>query len=173
MNYHAGGMRRVEVSADVLRGTAIFAGLSDADRAALAVCFVGRAYGRGEIVVREGDPGDAMMVIAAGTFVATMRRHDGGEEVLNRMSAGEVAGEMTFLDPAPRSATVTAATEGIVYELSHDAMEILRARAPAAVSAIVTVALADVTRRLRTLDDRVQLALSRLSQLPVDPRLEP
>src|SRR5207249_4409943 len=67
------GMRRTEVSVDVLRSAEIFAPLAAADLAALARCFQGLRFDPGEIVFREGEPGGTMLVIAEGTFSASAR----------------------------------------------------------------------------------------------------
>ena len=154
-------MERASVSPDVLRQAEIFASLSDAERTAIAFCFRGQRYLPGEVVVREGEPGATLLLVAEGIFVATARRADGLEEVLSEIGPGEVVGEMAFLDPAPRVATVAAKTAGVTYEISHDAMEALRERCPMAVSAIVTGAVRDVTRRMRALDERIERELAR------------
>jgi CRP-like cAMP-binding protein len=159
-------MERATVSIEVLRRAEIFASLTEGDRVAIAVCFRGRRYAAGEVVVREGEPGATMLLVAEGTFVATARRADGREEELSEIGPGEVAGEMAFLDPAPRSATVRARAGGVAYELSHDAMEALRERCPQAVAAIVTGAVRDVTRRLRHLDDRIARELAQGTKVP-------
>jgi CRP-like cAMP-binding protein len=125
------------------------------------VCFRGQRYAPGEVVVREGEPGATLLLVAEGHFVATTRRADGGDEVLSEIGPGEVVGEMAFLDPAPRVATVSARTIGVTYEISHDAMEALRERCPQAVAAIVTGAVRDVTRRMRSLDERIARELAR------------
>jgi CRP-like cAMP-binding protein len=114
------------------------------------------------MVFHEGDPGATMFVVAEGTLAAEAARSDGSGELLNRMAEGEIMGEMAFLDPAPRSATVRALTDVVAYELDHDAMDVLRRRAPAVVAAIVALAIRDVTRRLRLLDERIEGHLERL-----------
>ena len=150
------------VSLDVLRRVGAFGALGEADLAALGACVRARRYGAGDMVFHEGDPGATMLVVAEGTLVAVTQRADGRGEMLNRMGEGEVMGEMAFLDPAPRSATVRALSEVVAYELDHDAMGVLRQQAPAAVAAIVALAIRDVTRRLRLLDERIQTELEKI-----------
>jgi CRP-like cAMP-binding protein len=152
---------------EILQRTDLFGALAPTERATLAACFVVRCYRKDEIVFREGDAGATLLVVAEGELVATARTPDGGAAKLNSISAGETMGEMSFLDPAPRSATVTATTDAVAYELSHDTMEVLRRRAPAAAAAIVTAVIHDVTRRLRVLDERIE---SELERKPTAPR---
>src|SRR5579862_6820557 len=140
----------------------MFAALAPAERETLAACFVVRRYRKDQIVFREGDAGATLLVVTEGELVATARTSDGKAAKLNSIRAGETMGEMSFLDPAPRSATVTATTDAVAYELSHDTMDVLRRRAPAAAAAIVTAVIHDVTRRLRVLDERIESELERM-----------
>ncbi|MGD0525740.1 MAG: cyclic nucleotide-binding domain-containing protein [Polyangiaceae bacterium] len=149
-------------SLDVLRNVAAFGALGDADLTTLAACVRARRFQAGELVFHEGDPGTTMLVVAEGTLVAEAARSDGGGARLNGMAEGEIVGEMAFLDPAPRSATVRALSAVLAYELDHDAMDVLRRRAPAVVAAIVALAIRDVTRRLRLLDERIEAELEKL-----------
>jgi CRP-like cAMP-binding protein len=57
----------------------------------------------GETIFRKGDRGDCLYIIAEGK----VRVHD-GELTLNDLGKRDVFGEMSALDPEPRSASVTA-----------------------------------------------------------------
>lgn len=155
-------MLRIEVDPEVLREAEVFRGLSQGDHATLVTCLQARSFHRDEIVFREGDPGTTLLLIVQGTFLATTRRPDGVEQKLHEMKPLELVGEMALLDPGPRSATVKALTPGITYELSNDTLGVLRKRSPAAASALVTAAIRDVTRRLRSLDESITRELERL-----------
>src|SRR5262245_35705395 len=146
---------------EILRKTAIFRSLSDADFQTLMMCLRVRSCSAGELLFREGDPGDSMMIVGEGTLAALVRRKDGGEQEINRMGPCETIGEMAFLDPAPRSATVRAVTQADYYELDEDGLSTLRRRAPTAAAALVWATLRDVTRRLRRIDRLIQHELGR------------
>jgi SulP family sulfate permease len=162
---------RAPLGPDSLRRARLFAPLGVQDLSTLCVCLQVRTHRAGAVLFREGEPGDTLLILAEGTLVVTIRGADRHELFIGRLEPGEVAGEMAFLDPGPRSATVTAETDAVTYELSHDAMNILRARAPGAYTAILTGATADVTRRLRWIDERIESLLAH-SALPasVPPR---
>jgi len=156
-------MRRTAVNLEALGGADLFAGLSPGDRRDLAAALRAMRYERGELVLREGEPGATMLIVAEGTLVATTHAPDGAPQVLNRMGPGEVLGEMALLDPAPRSATVVAESQAVVYELTHDALDALRRHAPATVAAIERAAIRDVTRRVLHLEERIEQELARLA----------
>jgi len=67
----------------------------------------GKWYERGEVVFREGDPGDTMFVIQMGE-VEVSHLEGGRKAVLGNLRRGEFFGEMCLLDNKPRSGTVTA-----------------------------------------------------------------
>jgi CRP-like cAMP-binding protein len=60
----------------------------------------------GKVLMRQGDPGRECFVIEEGTARATIR----GRKA-TKMGPGECFGEMALLHAAPRSATVTAASD--------------------------------------------------------------
>jgi len=146
---------------EILKRTAIFRSLDESDFRALMMCLRVKLCAPGEVLFREGEPGQSMMIVGEGTLVATVRRKDGGEQEINRMGPCETIGEMAFLDPAPRSATVRAVTEAAYYELDEDGLMTLRRRAPTAAAALVWATLRDVTRRLRRIDRLIQHELGR------------
>ncbi|MCG3178934.1 MAG: hypothetical protein BIFFINMI_01264 [Phycisphaerae bacterium] len=68
---------------------------------------LGKQYGDGEIICRQGEVGQCMYVVLDGCAQAVSER-EGREVVLGRVEAGEVFGEMAIFDKRPRSATVRA-----------------------------------------------------------------
>jgi CRP-like cAMP-binding protein len=69
----------------------------------------------GTELIRQGDPGDAYYAIAAGELNATKDGH-----FLRRCGRGEGVGEIALLRDIPRTATVTAHTDAIIYKLDRD-----------------------------------------------------
>jgi len=69
--------------------------------------FLGREYGPGEIICRQGEPGDRMFVVQAGR-AQVVRDENGSEVPVGELNKGDVFGEMAIFDRQPRSATVKA-----------------------------------------------------------------
>ena len=67
------------------------------------------------VVIREGEPGERFYLIEHGEFDVTS---DAG--AFPPLTAGDVFGEIALLHDVPRTATVTARTEGRVYALERD-----------------------------------------------------
>ena len=74
---------------------------------------LGRVYEAGEIIIRQGEPGDCMFVIQHGR-VEIFAEADGKEIPLTERGAGEFFGEMAIFEHQPRSATVRALTRSRV-----------------------------------------------------------
>jgi hypothetical protein len=69
----------------------------------------------GDVLIQQGDPGDAYFAIAAGELDATQ---DG--QWLGRYDRGDGVGEIALLRSVPRTATVLAHTAATVYQLDRD-----------------------------------------------------
>jgi MFS family permease len=72
----------------------------------------------GQVVVRQGDPADRFFHILDGTFEVTQTKDPGGApRFLRSLSPDDVFGEIGLLRGIPRTATVTAATDGTLLAL--------------------------------------------------------
>jgi CRP-like cAMP-binding protein len=138
----------------------MFESLSLADREALALCFTGRRCAPGEVVFREGEPSASLFLVGEGSLVAVSRAGGAPREV-ERYAAGQVIGETSLVDHAPRLATVSAVGQAVVYELAEDAVAALRRNAPAAARALSGAAIRGLVRRLRHLEGRLDRELER------------
>jgi CRP-like cAMP-binding protein len=67
----------------------------------------------GQVLMREGEPGDTFALIVEGQVEAT-RTTDGGPQHLGRARAGSICGELAVLRHGPRTATITAVAPTLV-----------------------------------------------------------
>ncbi|HEX4406354.1 MAG TPA: cyclic nucleotide-binding domain-containing protein, partial [Polyangia bacterium] len=85
-------------------------------------------YGPGEVVLRQGDPGDSLYVVRAGS-VAVQLGADGARKEIATLSAGQFFGEMSLMTGESRSATVVAKSDCECYVVDKQAFqEILEER---------------------------------------------
>jgi HEAT repeat protein len=77
-------------------------------------------YVRGEVIMREGEPGDDLLCIVEGEVDVLRDAGTPDEQQLNRLGPGAYVGEMAVLDGAPRSATVVALSRVRVLVLGGD-----------------------------------------------------
>ena len=76
---------------------------------------------KGEIIFREGSPGNKMYVILAGEVAITRSLGLEGEEELARLGHGQIFGEMGLIDAAPRSARATVIANNTILLVISDA----------------------------------------------------
>jgi small-conductance mechanosensitive channel/CRP-like cAMP-binding protein len=110
----------------------IFSMLGESERDDLAHSARAHLYGAGEIVVRQGEPGSSMFVVISGEAVVAL---DSGQEVA-RIRPGGFFGEMSLLTGAPRTATVRAAVDTKLLEITADSFRQFVLANPAAVEQI-------------------------------------
>jgi small-conductance mechanosensitive channel len=135
---------RIARLARMIAGVPVLASLLREGHEALARSAREHVYGDGEVIVREGDAGDSMFVIAEGQVAVTI---GAGHEVA-RIATGGFFGEMSLLTGDPRSATVAARGDCRVVEIGADAFKDYVTTHP---DAIETIAAAAANRR-RELD---------------------
>ena len=118
------GGQAVDLSAEEKSRSLTSGGLSESDRYFFAAFAQERSYPAESVLFREGDPGDALYVIARGR-VRISRRIAGGEEALAILGPGEIFGEMAILDPAAtgRSADARAHENALLLALTRSRFE--------------------------------------------------
>jgi SulP family sulfate permease len=125
-----------------------FAQLTPAELAVLEPLLDRRVFAPGEVIFREGDPGDELFVIARGS--ASVRRADGARSTrLLTFSAGMVFGEMALLDARPRSANVQADGELVCHVLPRAAFDQVVAHHQGVAVKLLTSFAQELGRRLR------------------------
>ena len=130
---------------DELRQVPLLADLPEEDLERLYEMAETVSVPAGQLVLREGDTGDALYIVLEGELEVTKRR--GGQEVvLSSYEPGQFFGEMALLERAPRSASVRTLRESRMLAIDQAAFQTLLSRSPSAPFNI----LRTVTSRLRS-----------------------
>ncbi|HZR99063.1 MAG TPA: serine/threonine-protein kinase [Chloroflexota bacterium] len=129
----------------------ILAGLPAGVLRLLAARLGERRYAPGEVVLRQGEPGDAMYLVVRGRFAVERQRPDGSPQRLATVGPGDLFGELTLIDGAPRSATVRALTAGTTRVLARaDLLAVLHEHPDVALAVMARLA-----RMIRRLDQQL------------------
>jgi sulfate permease, SulP family len=102
----------------------------------------------GEYLFREGDVSDALFLVAVGRLRVAIEG-DGGERRLRSMVAGSFVGEIGLYSQEPRSASVIAEQDALIYRLSASALERLTTTDSALVAAFHALLFRLSAERLR------------------------
>ena len=126
----------------------IFKDMSVEERVQAQKCMQQRSYKPGEVVFREGEASDCLLVVvggSAGVIVSNAQR----DVRVNSVRRGGVIGEVGFLDGAPRSATVVAQDGLSVLVLTRASFDTLRATHPNVVYQMMLNITLELASRVR------------------------
>ena len=124
---------------------------------------LGKEYADGQIICRQGEPGQCMYVIQAGRV--EILDEEGGEVGLRELAAGDIFGEMALFDRQVRSATARA--KGLCRVLTLDKRAFLR-RVHEDPSFAYRL-LQEMSRRIRSLTEELSQHKRARASSPVDP----
>ena len=106
-----------------LGGAPLFAALDDEAAEALRSSMHEVSLPRGQVLFKEGEPGDRLYVVTDGKIKLGRTAGDGRENLLAILGRGEMFGELSLFDPGPRTATATAVTDSTLIGLGHDDLQ--------------------------------------------------
>ena len=135
----------------------LLASLDDEERRRVLSAARRRTYARGEVLVREGDPSDALHLVESGRLAVRVSTTGGENATINLLTHGDYFGELSLLDGQPpvRSATIVALEKSETLSLSATEFRALRARHRAADQLLLTL----MARRVEELSARLLEAM--------------
>ena len=89
-----------------------------------------RRYAAGESLIRQGDPGDSLLILLSGRASATVSDESGNRHLVGEFGVFDVIGEMAILTGEPRTADVIADQDGHALVLQSDDFHELVSRHP-------------------------------------------
>jgi HD-GYP domain-containing protein (c-di-GMP phosphodiesterase class II) len=110
------------VATHELLGVELLGGLPIAALGELATHATRNRYGPGQVVFREGEPGDSLHVVTDGVLSVVRPSRDPGL-VLQRLRPGDVFGEVGVLNAAPRLASIIAVDHAETVEVRKEDLD--------------------------------------------------
>lgn len=124
----------------ILKSAEIFANVPDYILASVASLVQEVEVAAGETFIHKGDVDSLMYIVVQGEIEV----HD-EDRSITLLGSGQIVGEMQALDPAPRSASVTAKTDTFLLSIEKSTLDDIMFDQPEIVQNIIRV----LTRRLR------------------------
>ncbi|NOY67535.1 MAG: Crp/Fnr family transcriptional regulator [Gammaproteobacteria bacterium] len=90
----------------MLKNIPLFADLKDDELDSIASHANTKSFPKNSIIINEGDDTSSMYIILSGKIKAFLSNEDGKEVILGIMGTGDYFGELSILDPSPRSASI-------------------------------------------------------------------
>lgn len=114
----------------------------------------------GDILIAEGDCQESLYVIVAGTL-HIVSSAAGRQVLLASLGEGDSMGEINLFDPATASATAIARSSGLIWALSREELEAFLAADPAAGVVVLRGLLRQVSKRIRSMNEKLATAEER------------
>ena len=100
----------------------LFGQLNDDDVEWMLKAGAKRFVPAGGVVIEQGVPVDSVFILLEGRLAVWLRPRRGQEREIARLNAGEIVGEMSFVDARLPSATVRALEDATVFAISKPAL---------------------------------------------------
>lgn len=141
----------------LLKEVPLFQFLSDSELESLAATLEHASFPKGSLVFHVGDPGDSLYVIGSGRAEVFFKNNTGDTVVLEDARRGDFLGELSLLDPGPRSASVRVIEDLEALCVSRERLETFLRDHPRAALGF----LAAMGRRMRVSAEKLRHTATR------------
>jgi CRP-like cAMP-binding protein len=134
---------------DKLKACPIFRDFTDDELGALLELAEPSVFGAGQAIVKQGEAGNAMYLIAEGSADVVLHASGRSDVRLCTLRAGDFFGELSLVDHEPRSADVSVVEECTALKITLGLLKMFSAESPAAAFKLTLAVMEVVGRRLR------------------------
>jgi CRP/FNR family cyclic AMP-dependent transcriptional regulator len=131
---------------NLLRGLPFFEGLGDGELRKIARLFTQKLYRPGERVFNKGDMGNEAYVVMRGQIDIVLEE---GAKPIATVTNGQILGELSFLDPSPRTAIALASQASILLVIQRTAFNDLVQHEPHLGMVVMRNIAIELTNRFR------------------------
>lgn len=114
-------------------------------------------FKRNNMVISQGDKSRSLFIITSGRMKVFANDEEGSQTIFTFLGKGSYFGELSLLDDAPRSATVSAVENSKALSLSYQHFENFLSNHPEVYPPLVTA----LTTRIRKMDETICTLTSR------------
>jgi CRP-like cAMP-binding protein len=157
------------IDIDLLKGTPYFSGLAEEDLEAVAQRMFEQSIERGEMILMEEDPSEAVYFIASGAVKVFKTSVEGKEQILCLLRTGESFNDVPILDGGPNVASAMAITPVVLYGMTRSDMEELLRENPRIAMNVIKVLSKKVRHFVSMVEDlSFRDVTSRVAKLLLD-----
>jgi len=120
---------------------------------------------KGDVLIRQGEPGQSLFIVIEGTLEAIVRLENGRNFVLSKLKGGDFFGELSIVDEYPRSANVVAMEDCVLLKVTSLVVETFFKVYPSAAYKILLAIARSAVSRVRETDRRYLDFISRPDKL--------
>jgi CRP-like cAMP-binding protein len=136
-----------------LKSIPYFSGLSPNELDSIKELIFEKTAERGEIILLEGEPAEALYFVASGVVKVFMTSLEGKEQILNLVRPGESFNELPIFDGGPNPASAQAMGAVVVYGISKADMEVVLRNNPQVALNVIKVLAGRVRHLVSLVED--------------------
>jgi CRP-like cAMP-binding protein len=108
----------------------------------------------GTVLITEGEKQDSLYIILHG-HLHIVSEVEGRQVLIASLSEGDAIGEVNLFDPGNASASVIVRSPSVIWSLTRDELEAFVEADPAAGMAVFRGLLAQASRRIRSMNEKL------------------
>jgi NTE family protein/lysophospholipid hydrolase len=101
---------------------------------------------RGDVLIKQGDPGDSMYILIRGRLQARVTVEDGNQIIVGEITPGESVGEMAMFTGETRTADVAAVRDTVLVKFTKDGFDRLMNKYPHVIRQITNIVIGRLRR---------------------------
>jgi CRP/FNR family transcriptional regulator, cyclic AMP receptor protein len=136
---------------EILASAGLFRGVEPSAVSALTKQLHPVDFPRGHRLFAEGEPGDRLYIVVSGKVKIGRCSLDGREKLLTIMGPSDMFGELSILDPAPRTSSATTITDVCAASIDRETLRAWIADRPEITERLLRL----MARRLRRTNDNL------------------
>lgn len=113
----------------ILATSPLFSSLSPKKRGELVELFKPKKLAKGDLIIKQGDPGESMYLIQSG-YVKVIAKKESGEAFQSRLLPGDFFGEVALISGKPRTADVIAESDLRLMEITRNDLKTIVQKYP-------------------------------------------
>lgn len=110
----------IEDRKKILQNIELLKFLNDDELNSIASNIQVKTFDKNDVIINEGEEGDSMFILVEGLLNVFVKNREGIDVHVGNLTAGDFFGEMSLFTGEPRSATVKARTECLIFEINKD-----------------------------------------------------
>lgn len=166
VSMHYDAQRYADLIAPRLRRSTLFEDFTETQIHEMASVFTPCTIAQGEYLFRQGDLGNFMVIISQGVMELQISDQKGARVFDKMLEPFDIVGEMTCLDPSPRSGSILAKTNSEVLVLDRTSVERLKQNHPRTYSKLLHTIWKRVATRLNMTNDAISQNTAANGEVP-------
>lgn len=154
---------------EIIQGSPYFSGLSSSEINDISGLFFEKKIEKGEVVVWEGDPGEALYFVSSGAVKCFKISSEGKEQIIEMILPGKSFNDVSVFDGGPSPASAEAMSAVGIYGLSRDNVQRILKEYPKLYPNVIEVLTLRIRHLLGLVEDlSFRNVISRIARILIE-----